>query len=209
MLELAHERRFAVSQLGRAGLGFEVQHCKRITMALDQLHSYFMQHSTETICRPSSPCNEYLHDFNASQLSYQTLPALDISDVDLGYSPQTTPTTRKPSRASSIAIQQLMNPVPTLKNLKRKASPDWMLPILPDDHLERSSNSESEMSSSDPRPSDYSRAEKLTSDGRNSRTRRLVRMRNSHLFAKDQFFHESHDRQIVEDGHLLLSLSRG
>jgi hypothetical protein len=67
MLEQAHERQFAISQMGLVSAGFEWEHTVRIKHALHTVLCHFSNHKHDTSPqRPASPHREYLADFSSS-----------------------------------------------------------------------------------------------------------------------------------------------
>jgi len=101
MLELAHERQFAISQLGTRSVGFEVEHSARVQSALRMLETRFRTHFTDHLCRPTSPHAEVLVDLRTQTQSFTPLPALDLFQHSRSIS---TPTATNLSAATTYAV---------------------------------------------------------------------------------------------------------
>ena len=140
MLELAHERQFAVCQLGLSSAGFEVEHTTRISDTLDlilrvlNLH-LAAGHHLEIAGRPASPHRDDVincRPFGAepSGLSRALPPGLELEpDIESCFtheqpSPPNHSTSRMNQSCRSILnIQNLVNPISQeTKTLKRKFS---------------------------------------------------------------------------------------
>src|ERR1700761_4042702 len=100
MLELAHERQFAIAQVGTQSVGFEAEHIARMQDALRLLDTRFTAHRLEESCRPNSPHAEDLIDFRTQHHCFNPLPPLDLSHQSHLASPTSSPITvpEKPSR---------------------------------------------------------------------------------------------------------------
>ncbi|KIW26488.1 hypothetical protein, variant [Cladophialophora immunda] len=210
MLGLAHERQFAISQLGTRSVGFERQHIALMQQALRQLNHHFAAHPSNESCRPTSPYSDYLTDCRQLVDDYSPLPPLDISDE-----PSSEPSTPSPvtelerSSRSPLALKELMNPVPlTPKSLKRKASDD-LLPTIPaDDEFEPIADLEVD-SLLEPGSLRYARASHVLGTGAASRMRRGVRMRKARSCQRHYSSQDSLEMdQFEKEGHLLLNLAQ-
>ena len=85
MLEQAHERQFAISQMGLVSAGFESEHTARIKLALHTVLYHFSNHKHNTSPqRPASPHREYLVDFSPSNFPMTSSP---IQPGSFNYSP--------------------------------------------------------------------------------------------------------------------------
>ncbi|KAJ9606449.1 hypothetical protein H2200_009410 [Cladophialophora chaetospira] len=211
MLELAHERQFAISQLGTRSIGFEADHSIRVQSALQLLDDRFITHSTEERCPPKSPHIEALMGLRRRAQSFTPLPPLDLLEHPGPKSTTLSPTVplRKPTR-SPLALQELMNPVlPPSSTLKRKASQDFMPSILADDELENVSDTDRDLTIETTPPIEYHRAKQVFGKTTTTRTHRGVRMRKSRSTARNAYLEEVYDAdQLEKDGQLLLNLSR-
>ncbi|KIV94718.1 hypothetical protein PV10_02456 [Exophiala mesophila] len=161
MLELAHERQFAVCQLGLSSVGFELEHTTRISDTLDlilkalNLH-LAAGHHLEKAGRPASPHRDDVincRPFGAdpSGLSRALSPGLELepetglcieSCLDYEQRPQPDhPTSRMNQSCRSILdIQNLVNPMAQEpKPLKRKFSATITHPTIDADeeHLSK------------------------------------------------------------------------
>ncbi|KIX94007.1 uncharacterized protein Z520_10344 [Fonsecaea multimorphosa CBS 102226] len=210
MLGLAHERQFAISQLGTKSVGFEQQHIALMQQALQQLNTHFTTHSTHEPCHPTSPHSEDLTDCRQPVDSYSPLPPLDISDEPC-FEPLTPSPVTELERCSRspLNLQELMNPVPlTPASLKRKSSDDLLPSILADD--EAGQGADVEEDSLLPRHSlIYPRASHILSKGEATRTRRGVRMRRGRSIQRHHSMQNSHETERFEkEGQLLLNLAQ-
>jgi len=212
MLELAHERQFAISQLGTESAGYEVEHGIRVEGAIKTLSHHFMMYPSEEGCRPTSPFKEDLMDFREQYGS----PNSSIPWHMVSY--QSHHELSRPSarvelvrpRRSALAVRELMNPAPSLSSRrKRKLSDDCFSSMDADDGLDVLSEYESDLSL-DVMSIQYSRARHVRSEGAAVRTHRGVRMRRrSQPVLMDH--HLQHDQDTVKkekDAHLLLHLSQ-
>ncbi|KIX06678.1 uncharacterized protein Z518_04654 [Rhinocladiella mackenziei CBS 650.93] len=192
MLEVSHERQFAVSQLGTQSVGFEAQHTHRIKDTLRQISRYFARYKLDESCQPSSPYAEYLPDIRISSPLPDPLPPLDVSDVS---SPDRHPDSPLPSvesensSRSTMALQEMMNPEPPRPSLgKRKWSPCAILPLSPEDP------GYEEDLSLDNTNLVYARANHPAGE-QFSRTRRGVRMRRSRSLVRTQWMQNTPDTE--------------
>ena len=212
MLELAHERQFAISQLGTCSAGFGDEHSTRVQGTIKQLHDHFTAHGISELHRPTSPHTESLIDFRAQCHPFSPLPPLDMISGQSRREPCTPSPTmelKKPSR-SPLALQELMNPAPlTSSNLKRKLSNEFITSMLAEDGPEDVLDSEID-GLLDTLPIKYNRAKHVTQQSATSRTRRGVRMRKKSQSVLRH--HSSHDSayadQFEKDAELLLNLSQ-
>ncbi|OAP55136.1 hypothetical protein AYL99_10836 [Fonsecaea erecta] len=213
MLGLAHERQFAISQLGIKSVGFEHQHITLMQDALEQLNHHFATHSTHESCRPTSPHGENLPDFRQSAHHYQPLPPLDITD-ELDSEPSTPSPVTELERISRspLDLKELMNPVPlTPASLKRKLSDDLLPRILADDdEVERRTDDDGDDDSLlRPHSLRYPRAGHILGKGEATRTRRGVRMRRARSCQRRRSLREAREtEQFEKEGHLLLNLAQ-
>ncbi len=210
MLELAHERQFAIAQIGTSGAKFEVEHSARVQSALRLLENSFTAHYTEDLCRPKSPHAETLVD-----LRKQAQPFIPLPILDLNYPSPSTIATPSPkmvlqrSTRSPLALQELMNPAPPPSStLKRKASQDFD-PIRADEESRDLSEIRKDLSAETMPPIKYSRAYHVLGEGNVTRTHRGVRMRRSKSVARHASLEDPYDtEQLEKDGELLLNLSQ-
>ena len=213
MLELAHERQFAISQLGTRSVGFEVEHSARVTDALQFMHQCFEDHQIRDACGPSSPNSADLLDLRIQSRCYSPLPALELSHQSLPISSPTSSVTGvERSIRSSLPLKELMNPAPsTPPTLKRKASSGAIATMLVDSESEEEHHIENDTSLDLAPAIKYSRANYIRSEGASTRTHRDVRMRNrkTRPLAMHTSVGGSYDAdQIEKDGQLLLNLSQ-
>jgi hypothetical protein len=181
MLEQAHERQFAISQMGLVSTGFESEHTARIKLALHTVLCHVSKHQHDTSThRPASPYREYLADFSQSNLhmTFEPLPpfSLEASTIHRPANPPTIPrpTATHPSR-SPLALVNLMNPEPAIpKPGKRKYSGSRSSPPVDVDSLDNIVDADTDkLYNGNP---DYYRASQ-SHKPRLTRTHREVRMR--------------------------------
>jgi hypothetical protein len=211
MLEQAHERQFAISQLGTRSVGFEAEHINRIHVALQMLNECITTQHHEEPCRPNSPHVDELFDLRRLSQNYTALPKLELASHSP--SPSSSPSPTIPfnkSRRSPMALQELMNPAPLLTStLKRKAMNDYTPFILPDDELHELADLDHDILFDHAEQIRYHRAYQIMGDAASARTRRVVRMRRSQSVIRRTTQEQCHEHdQLEKDGHLLLSLSQ-
>jgi hypothetical protein len=131
MLEQAHERQFAISQLGTKSVRFEDEHTARIELALQTLFHHFTTHKLDELDRPTPPHADDLIDLRNISHRLEPLPLFEMSDLSAP-EPKSLPPPKipeKPSR-SPLALQDLMNPEPIQQpRAKRKFSSNRIAPI--------------------------------------------------------------------------------
>jgi hypothetical protein len=130
MLEQAHERQFAISQLGTKSVRFEDEHTARIELALQTLFHHFTTHKLDELDRPAPPHAEDLIDLRNLSHRFDPLPSFEMSDLSAP-EPKSLPPkiAKKPSR-SPLALRDLMNPEPIQQpRAKRKFSSSRIAPI--------------------------------------------------------------------------------
>jgi hypothetical protein len=143
MLEQAHERQFAISQIGLVSAGFESEHTARIKHALHTVLSHFSNHKHDTSPqRPVSPHREYLADFSLSNLplTFEPLPPFNL-EASAIHRPANPPTIPRPMTTHlsrpPLALVDLMNPEPAIPKLgKRKYSGSHSSPPVDVDSLD-------------------------------------------------------------------------
>lgn len=208
MLEQAHERQFAISQLGTQSTGFEVQHSARIQEALRCIDRHFTSHPVDEVCPPTSPHCEYLTDFRGSLHRFDPLPPLEVSDLS-GSNPETPPATMEPERParSPLAMQEILNPAqPSWPSLKRKIPTDLITSMVVDEQSADMSNLPHDLLSEVPLK--YLRANHAKREMA-GRTRRAIRMRRSRSAVQAESMHNGPDAdQFEKEGRLLLNLSQ-
>ncbi|KIW82829.1 hypothetical protein Z517_02072 [Fonsecaea pedrosoi CBS 271.37] len=209
MLGLAHERQFAISQLGTRSVGFEKQHIALMQEALRQLSNHFTMHSTHEACRPTSPHSDYLTDCRHLVDNYNPLPPLDSLDEPCSEPSTPSPVTvSQRSSRSPLALQELMNPLPlTPSSLKRKSPDDLPSSILADDVLEAIPDLDDD-ALSQRHSLKYSRAGEIRGTSGASRTRRNVRMRLRSCQRQGSLHDPLETEQFEKEGQLLLHLAR-
>ncbi|KAK5064443.1 hypothetical protein LTR84_000276 [Exophiala bonariae] len=216
MLEQAHERQFAISQLGLVSAGFEIEHTARIEHAIHTLLDYYTGHQdNETRLQPTSPHWEHLADFSSSRVStsFEPLPPFDSeqSTTTLTATRAPPPTlTVETSPRSPLALIDLMNPEPVVdvKPLKRKYAGDHSPPVVDVDSADEVFDIENEKLL--PRSLDYIRASR-SSIPRLPRTHREPRMRRPspvRITLPQHRKRPAYEAQNAEtEAHLLLSFS--
>ena len=211
MLEVTHERQFAISQIGIRNAGFEVEHSVRMQGALRLLENTFVAHCTEETCRPRSPHAETLIDLRNQSPSFNPLPSLDLNQPSRSIINTASPSIlRQRSARSPLALQELMNPVPSpILTLKRKASQDFYPDIPADEEVDALAEISKDLSADTTPPIKYYRAYHAPGEGKVTRTHRGVRMRRSKSIARHNSLEDSYDvMQLEKDGELLLNLSQ-
>ena len=181
MLELAHERQFAVSQLGTKSVGFEVEHRNRVRDALRLMDHRFTAHCLEEICHPCSPHGADLIDLRLQDRCFSPLPALDLSEPTLSVRSTTFSqmAVERPKRYS-LPLQELMNAAPPPSStLKRKASNDCAAESLADNEFKDVTHADNYFEVEDTQPIKYRRASYILAEGNRTRTHRGVRMRRA------------------------------
>jgi hypothetical protein len=213
MLGQAHERQFAISQMGLVSVGFEWEHTARIKHALHTVLCHFSDHKHDTSPqRPASPHREYLADFSPSNLpmTFEPLPPFNLEASTI-HRPANPPTIPRPMTThlsrSSLALVDLMNPEPAIsKPGKRKYSGSHSSPPVDVDSLDNIVDADNDKLYNG--TLDYVRA----SQSHKPRMNREVRMRRpsplrmvpSH--ARRQKTCEAD--QAENEAHLLLGLSQ-
>lgn len=220
MLEQAHERQFAISQLGTRSVGFEAEHSKRMEKALKTLDMHFTANPAEETCHPTSPHIETLADFRIQSYDCSPLPPLQIYDQSQMISPSPSPpraTGSDKTSRSFLALQELMNPAPSSSpppsppssSLKRKFPNDYLMTILADDNINDSLDLDSLRRADFRSQVHYSRSKNLIIDGSTTRTHRIIRMRRPRSSARH---HSSEARQCADhfdkEGQLRQDMSR-
>lgn len=210
MLESAHERQFAMAQLGTRSVGFEAEHKTRIQYTFQTTKDYFTAHVLEEHCRPTSPHEQDLGDLRLPPPPFETLPSLEISDWDLSESELEGSQTPMPSNpppkptTSFLTLDQLMNPAPASPRLKESTkSPSLGTKIQPDDSPELQSQHFYHDPSAFHTTLGYARANRIPVSQRAPRTRRDVRMRRSRSELRVQGPKDGPDgNQVEDDVHL-------
>ncbi|EXJ79395.1 hypothetical protein A1O3_08897 [Capronia epimyces CBS 606.96] len=141
MLESAHERRFAVAQMGTQCSNFEAWHKARLEYALQTTKSRFTAHALEGSSPPNSPHVQDLPDLQLPSLALAPLPPLPPLEMEISDLPElesaravSPPLPSKPS-TTALTLDQLMNPEPLspcLDNGPPNPSPTGHSAIIPD-----------------------------------------------------------------------------
>ena len=216
MLEQAHERQFAISQMGLVSAGFESEHTARIKLALHTILCHFSNHKRNTSPqRPASPHREYLADFSLSNLpmTFEPLPPLNMeaSTIHCPANPPTIPRsmTTHLSRPP-LALVDLMNPEPAIPEYaKRKYSGSHSSPPLDADSLDNIVDADNDKLYSG--TLDYVRASQshkpITT--RTHRAARMIRPSPSRMVPSQARRKKTCEADQAEnDVHLLLGLSQ-
>lgn len=144
MLEQAHERQFAVCQLGLFSVGFDVEHTLRISHTLDLILNKFnvslaADHHLDTEGRPPSPHRDDV--IYCRPLGTETCDEADpelASCIQDPFADQQPSSPSNQSGRSILNIQNLINPLAQqAKTPKRKLSATFLYPPIAadDDYL--------------------------------------------------------------------------
>lgn len=207
MLEQAHERQFAISQIGLFSAGFELEHTARIKHTLETLLDYFTNHqSIQSPQRPTSPYREHLADFSLSKLptTFEPLPPIDPEQPITALSATDTPS------RSPLALVDLMNPEPSnSRPSKRKYSATYSPPSVDVDSPENIldiGNESLYLSALDYVRASQSHTPTMTRTHREARMRRPSPIRKA--FSHHRIPNAYDADQAETEAHLLLSFSQ-
>lgn len=215
MLEQAHERQFATTQLGLVSAGFELEHAARVGLALHTLFQHFENHPHHESQRPTSPHTQHLSDLRLCNFSRSPapLPPFDTTEstTDLPPSPAASASTAHKSGRSPIAITDLINPDPiSPRPGKRKYSGSHEAPYVDADSVDTMFDHDNEIlyqSALDYMRAIHPHTAKMTRTHREARMRRPSPTRLAFYPYQSQRPYEA--QQAEKEASLLLGLSKG
>ncbi|KIV77788.1 hypothetical protein PV11_09568 [Exophiala sideris] len=210
MLESAQERRFAISQLGTGNVWFVADHPSRIECALQSISHHFTYYHSDETCRPTSPHQEDLMDFQLSSHPSEALPSLETFDISSPLSQPPSPLIQRaePTRFP-MSVDALINPsTPQLQSRKRKLS-DGPVPELTPDESHSPEDLEMLRSPTMVRRSFTYTWSPDSKHDQTIRTRKNIQMRRFRSESRDIGRHDRLGGELAEKhGNLLLDFSR-